>query len=146
MTSRRLVVAAILVDDLVRPRSVMAARRSTPPHLAGLWEFPGGKVEPGEDPEAALRRELVEELSVDVTLGSEVRPPGGGAWPVSEVLELRTWLAQITNGSPTPDSSHDAVRWLDRAGCTSLEWLAADRAVAASVVDLMSGSVGQQRQ
>jgi 8-oxo-dGTP diphosphatase len=58
-----LVVAAALVDIDGR---VLIARRPEGKALAGLWEFPGGKVEPGERPEAALIRELSEELGIDV--------------------------------------------------------------------------------
>jgi 8-oxo-dGTP diphosphatase len=58
-----LVAAAALVD--VDNRVLIAQRPSGKP-MAGLWEFPGGKVEPGETPETALRRELMEELSIDV--------------------------------------------------------------------------------
>jgi 8-oxo-dGTP diphosphatase len=58
-----LVAAAALVD---RDNRVLIAQRPEGKPMAGLWEFPGGKVEDGETPEAALRRELFEELSIDV--------------------------------------------------------------------------------
>jgi 8-oxo-dGTP diphosphatase len=58
-----LVVAAALVDTDGR---VLLAKRPPGKPLAGLWEFPGGKIEPGETPEAALVRELKEELDIDV--------------------------------------------------------------------------------
>lgn len=60
-----IVVAGVLIE----PRGVLLSRRKAGSHLAGLWEFPGGKVEPGEDPRDALRRELAEELGVDVEVG-----------------------------------------------------------------------------
>ncbi|WP_297833666.1 NUDIX domain-containing protein [Thermomonas sp.] len=63
------VVAAVLRD--VRGR-ILLARRTEGRELAGLWEFPGGKVEPDESPEAALVRELREELGIDATVGAEV--------------------------------------------------------------------------
>jgi len=58
-----LVAAAALVD---RDNRVLISKRPEGKELAGLWEFPGGKVDPGETPEQALRRELAEELGIDV--------------------------------------------------------------------------------
>ena len=60
MTKPVLVVAAAIVDHLDNPRELFAARRSVPPALAGRWELPGGKVEPGETPLQALEREIEE--------------------------------------------------------------------------------------
>lgn len=59
-----LVVACAIVDEDNR---VLIAKRPEGRHMAGLWEFPGGKIEPGERPEEALIRELAEELGIDVT-------------------------------------------------------------------------------
>jgi 8-oxo-dGTP diphosphatase len=63
-----LVSAAVLVEA----GRVLVTRRREGTHLAGAWEFPGGKVEPGEDPREALRRELREELAIDVAVGEIV--------------------------------------------------------------------------
>ncbi len=125
-----LVVAAAIVDDLDRPRLLMAARRSAPPEMAGLWEFPGGKVEPGEDPVRALHRELGEELGVSVELGAEVSPDGeGGSWPLTPTTRMRLWLAQIVRGDPAPLEDHDELRWLPAGRWRSVPWLPADVAV-----------------
>ena len=62
-----IVVAAALIDDEGR---VLLQQRSPGREMAGLWEFPGGKIEPGERPETALARELAEELGIDVEEGA----------------------------------------------------------------------------
>jgi 8-oxo-dGTP diphosphatase len=124
-----LVVAAAIVDDLAGPSRVLAARRVGPRALAGGWEFPGGKVEPGEDPVVALHRELDEELRVRVRLGEEIRPPGGGAWPMAAGLEMRLWFALVTAGSPVLTDSHDELRWLTADQLDDVPWLPADLAM-----------------
>jgi 8-oxo-dGTP diphosphatase len=137
VTSRRptdadpavLVVAAAVVDDLRAPTRLLAARRCGPGPLSGGWEFPGGKVEPGEDPVTALHRELAEELQVRVRLGVELPGPDRGAWPISETLELRLWFAELVDGAPAPTGSHDELRWLSRDQLDEVAWLPADLAI-----------------
>lgn len=129
-----MVVAAVIVDDLTTPRRLLAARRAAPLRLAGGWEFPGGKVEPGEDPVAALHRELAEELGVTVELGAELTGPGGGPWPISDRLEMRLWFAALSSGDPVTTGSHDMLRWLNREQLADVDWLPADRAI----VDLLA--------
>lgn len=126
-----LVVAAAIVDDLSRPERLLAARRTLPPELAGGWEFPGGKVEVGEAPVAALHRELREELGVRVRLGAEVRGPAAGRWPLGERATLRLWWAVIVDGDPQPLEDHDALRWLAPHEWRDPAWLPADVAVVA---------------
>lgn len=129
MSPIRLVVGALIVDRLDHPQRVLAARRIGPPALAGRWEFPGGKVEPGEQLEDALKRELREELLIDVMLGPELVQADGVRWPISAVLEMRLWYATVTAGTPTPGDSHDEIRWLDRDNLGSVDWLDSDGTV-----------------
>lgn len=132
----QLVVAAMIVDSLVRPSRVLATRRTRPESLAGWWEFPGGKVEPGEEPDAALIREIQEELDVTLMIGHELTP-SGETWPISGRLELRIFVAEIFVGVPTLGESHDQVIWLSADELLSVDWLDADRAALPAVEELL---------
>lgn len=105
------VVAAAVVDNLDSPTQLLAARRSTPVELAGQWEFPGGKIEPGESPQEALDRELDEELRLRITRGSLVVPSYGTDWMLTDALTMRVWLV-TSSDQPRLRGSHDELRWL----------------------------------
>jgi 8-oxo-dGTP diphosphatase len=137
-----LVVAAVLLDDLEAPTRLLAARRTGPPALAGGWEFPGGKVEAGEDPLSALHRELREELGVAIDVGAEVRPRSGGTWPIADGLAIRVWLAQISAGVPVLTPDHDELRWLGPDELFDVAWLPADIALVATLRSEVFGRVG----
>jgi len=115
---------------LLREGRVLAARRSGPPALAGLWEFPGGKVEADEDPVATAVREIAEELccTVEVTgwLEKEVDDGavGSAADPNAEFV-LRVATARLVDGDPVP-TEHDAVRWLRADQLDEVTWADAD--------------------
>jgi len=120
MTERTTVVAAAILD--AAGERVLAARRTAPPDAAGRWELPGGKVEPGETPEAALVREIGEELGCLV----EVLAWLPGETPVGGTYVLRAATARLTAGEPRP-REHDAVRWLRADELDDLDWLEPDR-------------------
>ncbi|GAA1091906.1 (deoxy)nucleoside triphosphate pyrophosphohydrolase [Tsukamurella spumae] len=123
--ARRLVVGAIILDNLEQPTRVFAARRTSPAALAGLWEFPGGKVEDGEAPEAALVREIREELVATISVGPEV-PHASGAWPISEKYEMRLYFAAVETGELASGNSHDETRWIAPLQMHTLAWLPSD--------------------
>ncbi len=122
----RLIVGAAIVDSLEHPTRLLTAQRSYPEKLAGLWEFPGGKVEPGESPESALQREIREELSTVLTLGPRIDSRAGD-WPLPGGNDMRLWLA-TAKGAPAPvlGSSHRELRWVRLEDIDSLPWLPGD--------------------
>ncbi|WP_231635144.1 (deoxy)nucleoside triphosphate pyrophosphohydrolase [Luteipulveratus halotolerans] len=141
--TRRLVVGAALVDDLTRPTRLLAARRTEPSSLAGGWELPVGKVEPGEGLDQALHRELDEELGVQVELGEVVPGPlvGGterGAWPLGDAYAMHVRLARIIHGTPRALAEHDALRWLEQTELYDVGWLRDDRPVIEAVQRLLA--------
>ncbi|HEU5000976.1 MAG TPA: (deoxy)nucleoside triphosphate pyrophosphohydrolase [Lapillicoccus sp.] len=135
------VVAAAIVDDLDDPTRLLAARRTEPPALAGGWELPGGKVDPGEAPLDALHRELQEEIGVTVRVGVALpSPEADGLWPLGERYRMHVWLAVVTSGEPQPIEDHDALRWLDRGDLYAVGWLPADLPIVRALERLMVGS------
>ena len=108
---------------------MLVARRTAPEEFAGLWEFPGGKVDAGEECEAALHRELREELGVGVRLGPELPAADAAGWRLNHRATMRVWLAEITQGEPQPLEDHDELRWVplaDRQALLELPWIPAD--------------------
>ncbi|MDR7111434.1 8-oxo-dGTP diphosphatase [Microbacterium trichothecenolyticum] len=115
------VVGAVIVRD----GRVLAARRTRPAELAGQWEFPGGKVEEGENLSEALVRELQEELNSTINVLDEVRDPGS-PWRISDKHVLQLFLATVVAGEPTPGADHDQLRWLLPARLGDVAWLPSD--------------------
>jgi 8-oxo-dGTP diphosphatase len=131
------VVGAAIVDDLIRPTTVLGGRRTEPPELAGGWELPGGKVEPGEQPQDALLREVREELGVEIELGDRVEGPSDAGWPLGDQYVMQVWLARITEGQPRPLEDHDQLRVLTKAELYDVSWLPADVPIIAALAALM---------
>ena len=125
----KLVVGAAVVRD----GRVLACRRTAPPEAAGRWEFPGGKVEPGESPDAALVRELHEELGVEATVTGWL----DGAAAIGDTHQLRVAVVAIA-GDPAP-VEHDAVRWLGPGDLGEVDWLEPDRPFLAELAARLSG-------
>jgi ADP-ribose pyrophosphatase len=115
--------AAIIADG-----RLLAAQRAEPAALAGGWEFPGGKVDPGETDEEALVRECCEELGVTVKLNERI----GGDWPLAPGSVLRIWTAELVEGAPQA-LEHIELRWLGPAELYDVAWLPGDLPVVAAV-------------
>jgi 8-oxo-dGTP diphosphatase len=127
-----IVAAVMLVDG-----RVLACERSEPPEMAGWWEFPGGKVEPGETEEAALARECAEELGVRVEVGARVGadvPLAGGD------AVLRVFAVRLLDGVLPRPLEHAALRWLGVDELDSVPWLPADQPIVAE----LAGRLGER--
>ena len=102
---------------------ILACLRPAGKHLGGLWEFPGGKIDPGESPEAALVRELWEELTVEVEVGVALTPV---IWIYeSRTIRLLPFRCQIIGGE-LQAVEHDELRWYSPENSGELAWAAAD--------------------
>jgi 8-oxo-dGTP diphosphatase len=124
---------------------MLVARRTAPEQFAGLWEFPGGKVEAGEQCEAALHRELREELGVGVILGQELPAGAADGWRLNGRASMRVWLAEISDGDPRPLEDHDQLRWISttkRDEALGLPWIPADFPIVRALLESLGKLVG----
>ncbi|HEX2074297.1 MAG TPA: NUDIX domain-containing protein [Geodermatophilus sp.] len=136
---RALDVVQVVGAALVEGDRVLVARRHGGPY-DGCWEFPGGKVEPGEDDLAALVREIREELGVAVVpqafLG-EVPLDGVVAGGEPGASTLRVWWARVAGGR-LEASEHTELRWARAGELEALDWIPADRPLLPAVRDLLT--------
>ena len=126
-------VAAALI---VRNRKILICQRTRHQPMPLKWEFPGGKIEPGECPTEALRRELDEELGIEARIGDEVariqHQYGRGG-----TVELRFFVVQEFEGEPENRIFRD-IQWVARARLPEFDFLEADREL---VRDIATGKI-----
>ena len=108
---------------------VLAAQRSRFMRMPLKWEFPGGKIEPGEGPEACLHRELLEEMGIRVAV-KRAMPPSTHRYPAFTIT-LHPFVCEILSGEMTLNE-HRAVAWLKPEELPALNWVEADLAVVAA--------------
>lgn len=126
---RREVAAAAIVDD----GRLLLAQRVSPPELAGRWELPGGKIEPGETPAEGLRRELREELGVETVVGARI----GVDVPLPNGMVLRAYAVELKSGVPVA-LEHAAVRWVGAADLLGADLVPNDRAWLPELIGLLA--------
>ncbi|MGC5049912.1 (deoxy)nucleoside triphosphate pyrophosphohydrolase [Micromonospora sp. DT48] len=126
----KVIVGAAIIDD----GRVLACARAAPPEVAGRWEFPGGKVEPGESETAALARECVEELAVRVEIGERV---GRDVRMAHGRSVLKVYAARLLHGDQPQALEHSALRWLSAAELDTVTWLPADAPIVAALRPLL---------
>lgn len=115
------VVAAILRDETDR---ILCALRNPDGSRPNLWEFPGGKVEPGETAAQALQRELIEELGCIIETAGEIYAESRHAYE-DITIRLLAMHCTLQSGQPRP-LEHSALLWLPAAALASLVWAPAD--------------------
>jgi 8-oxo-dGTP diphosphatase len=131
MSTPTLIVAAGVVIEGGR---VLLSQRKAGTHLAGAWELPGGKVHAGEDPRDALRRELREELGIDVTVGDIVDVAFHSYRELGRSVLVLFYEAARVPASPDPRALDVAAYdWVDRNGLDPTRFPPADVAVLAKV-------------
>lgn len=113
------VVGAVIVRD----GEILCARRGPDSSLPGMWEFPGGKIEPGEAPRAALEREIHEELACAIEVGDALTTTTH-PYDFGDVILTTFWCA-LRSGTPRL-TEHSEVRWLSPDELGSLTWAPAD--------------------
>jgi 8-oxo-dGTP diphosphatase len=123
------VVAGVIVED----GRVLAACRSYPPEVAGRWECPGGKVEPGESEQGALARELREELGIETEIGERIGP----AIRLSAEFVLHAYRARIVEGRPVA-REHSEVAWVGADELRSVDWLPMDEPLIEAISILLA--------
>jgi 8-oxo-dGTP diphosphatase len=115
---------------------VLATQRAHNTHLAGQWEFPGGKIESGETAESCIKREIAEELSVRISVHRSLRPVEYH-YP-DKAIRLIPFVCKIISGQIRL-TDHSDFRWLGRDELTSLDWAAADVLVLSAYLKSVDG-------
>lgn len=130
-------VGLALLDDAAAPSRLLAARRSAPAVLRGLWEFPGGKVETGEGPREALARRSARSWVWPCGSAPRCRPRPGGVGAGQRARMRVLWGVLAEEGAePAALEDHDLLAWvpLSGAGAHHLDWIPADRPIVSAVV------------
>jgi 8-oxo-dGTP diphosphatase len=114
-----LVACAIIENN----GKVLAAKRSEGRPHGGFWEFPGGKIGPGEDAEKAIVREIREELGAEISIKRQL-PPLTFDYP-DKTVSLVPFICEASDGPITP-LEHEEIRWVDKDESGRLGWLPPD--------------------
>ncbi len=134
MHTERPMPTIIVGAAIIAGSRVLACERAEPPEMAGKWEFPGGKVEPGEDEQDALVRECEEELGVSIQVGARV---GGDVVLGHGRAVLRVYAARLLNGQQPEPIEHTELRWLGVDELHSVPWLPADAPIVDALPPLL---------
>ncbi|RFC47872.1 MAG: 8-oxo-dGTP diphosphatase [Verrucomicrobia bacterium] len=125
---------AVTCALIERDGKLLLARRPEGKSLAGKWEFPGGKVHPGESSEACLQREIEEELGCRIEVGPALSPvlhsyPGG-------TIELIPFRCTVLSGEPEA-LEHAEIRWIDPLCLREMDLAGADEPIAEEYLGIL---------
>ena len=123
----------VVAGAIIKDGKVFAAQRGNSGKTAFKWEFPGGKINPGETPEQALARELLEELSINVKVHELIYQVVDEYEDV--ILHIDTYKCELVSGTPTL-SEHIALAWSNKEELDKLEFSPADDPVLAKIKKL----------
>ena len=129
------VVAAIIKAVNENGETIIFATQRGYGDFKGGWEFPGGKIESGETPQEALKREIIEELATEVSVG-ELMDTVEYDYPQFH-LSMDCFWCQIVRGNLVL-KEHEAARWLTKDELNNVEWLPADITLIEKIRNLLS--------
>ena len=135
MEDRRIikVVAAVICDDMEKITKIFATARGYG-EFEGQWEFPGGKIEEGESPEQALKREIMEELDTEIVVGEKINAIEYD-YPDFH-LSMDCFLCEVLSGGLVL-KEHKVAKWLKKEELFSVRWLPADITLIEKIKDCM---------
>jgi 8-oxo-dGTP diphosphatase len=125
----RTVVAALIESD----RKLLVGQRRRTDSFGLMWEFPGGKMEPGETPREALARELQEELGVAAQIGAEIYRTRHQYSELAEPIDLIFFTATV-NPAEVRNLAFETIEWRSREALRDLNFLPADREFVARLI------------
>jgi len=126
------VVAAVIKAENEKGQPIIFATQRGYGDLKGGWEFPGGKIEEGETPQEALKREIMEELDTEISVGDLIDTIEYD-YPTFH-LSMDCFWCQIVKGDLVL-KEHEAAKWLRMDELDSVEWLPADMIIIKSIIE-----------